>query len=86
MSEIEIPDATLTALADQYEHGNVNWITTAPSSVEEYERFRERYAAKGAEGLLRLKPGLVREGVSCQFTDEGYLRYLPRIKALRLLA
>jgi hypothetical protein len=83
--QTEISDAMLLALGDQYEHNNQNWIATAPSSVEEYEDFRERYATKLAEGLLRLKPGLVREGISCQFTDAGYLKYSPRISALRLL-
>jgi hypothetical protein len=86
MSDIKIADSCLLALADQYEHQNVNWIVIAPDSVEEYEDFRRRYAALCADGLLNVRPGPDKRTLLCQFTDKGYRAYLPRIEALRALS
>lgn len=79
MAEIKIADSVLRSLADQYEHGNIHWLKIVPDSIEEYEDFKERYAALVAKGLLRTL------GSSYQFTDAGYVEYSPLIKALRTL-
>jgi hypothetical protein len=80
MAEIKIADSVLRALADQYEHDNVHWLKIVPDSIEEYEDFRERYAALLAKGLLRTLHGSL-----YQFTDAGYLEYSDRIRAVRAL-
>ncbi len=85
MEKIQIDQRTMLALADQYEHHNVNWLRIAPESVQEYEDFRERYATLRADGLLNVRPG-TEKSLLCQFTDKGYAEYAPQIKALRVLS
>jgi hypothetical protein len=80
MPQIKIADRVLLALADMFEHGNINWLKVVHEFVEEYEDVKQRYAALVAGGLLRGGPDSL-----YQFTDAGYLKYSDRIRALRAL-
>lgn len=77
----EILDQVLLPLADQFEAGNPHhWYSFKPGHVTEYEGLRECMAELVAEGsVLRNSAGLFR------FSQSGYAKYLPRIKALRAL-
>jgi len=76
----EILDQVLLPLADQFEAGNPHRYSFKPGHVTEYEGLRECMAELVAEGsVLRNSAGLF------QFSQGGYAKYLPRIKALRTL-
>jgi hypothetical protein len=78
--ETQTLDQVLLPLADQFEAGKPNRVCTfAPGDVTEYERLRECLAELAAEGSV------IRKGNSFQFSASGYAKYLPRIKALRVL-
>lgn len=77
----EILDAILLSLADEFEAGNPHGRTIDPSCAEEFEPLRECLADLIAEGFLARR---------CPFkiynlTSAGYLKFKPRIQALRSL-
>jgi hypothetical protein len=76
-----ILDQILMPLADQFEAGNTNhWYSFKSGDVTEYEALRECTAELVAEGsILRSAAG------DFKFSQSGYTKYLPRIKALRAL-
>jgi hypothetical protein len=76
-----ILDQVLLPLADQFEAGNPNhWYSFKPGEIGEYEKLRECMGELVAEGsVLRDIAGLF------QFSKNGYVKYLPRIQALRAL-
>lgn len=73
-------DEMLLPLADQFEAGNPNHWYSFRTEVPQYEALRECLAVLVAErSVLRDFAG------HFQFTKEGYVKYLPRVKALRAL-
>lgn len=81
----KIKEAVSRSLADQYEHGNENWLAVSAESVEELDSFLERYAELKANGILNVRPGPDSRSLLCQFTDAGYREYAPMVKAARTL-
>jgi hypothetical protein len=79
--DTEILDQVLLPLADQFEAGSPNhWYSFKPGEVNEYERLRECMAELVAEGsVIRSDSGDFR------FSQPGYSKYLPRIRAQRTL-
>jgi hypothetical protein len=82
MSDNDLLDPILLSLADNFEAGKGRRIVVSASSPEEWERLREFLAHQLAEGLM-LYTG--RESWNCKLTPKGYAKYLPRIRALRVL-
>jgi len=82
---VKIKEAACRSLADQYEHGNQNWLAVCAESIEELDDFLERYAELKATGLLNVLPGPDKKTLLCQFTDTGYREYAPLVKAARTL-
>jgi hypothetical protein len=81
---MKINEAVSRSLADQYEHGNQNWLAVS-ESLEEFDSFLERYAELKASGILNVRSGPDKKTLLCQFTDAGYREYAPRVKAARAL-
>jgi hypothetical protein len=79
MVDIAILDSIVLPLADNYEAGNRHFVSITPSSFEEYEPLRVSLAELIAEESLENfeKTHVYR------FTNKGYLKYKPRIGALR---
>jgi hypothetical protein len=76
----EILDQVLLPLADQFEAGNPHhWYGFQPGAVNEYEKLRECMAELAAERSVIRDPS----GKLFQFSQSGYTKYLPRIRALR---
>jgi hypothetical protein len=82
---MKIKESVVRSLADQYEHGNQNWIGVSAESIEELDDFLERYAELKASGVLNVRPGPEKKTLLCQFTDAGYREYAPLVKAARRL-
>jgi hypothetical protein len=79
----ETLDSILRPLADVFDAGSKHWQSIDPASPEEYEPLRECIAQLRAEGSLKA-PNEKMHG-PFQLTEDGYNKYLPRIKALRVL-
>ena len=79
--ETKILDQLLLPPADQFEAGNPNhWYSFNHGDASEYEPLRECMAELVAEGSVRRS-----HSGHFQFSQAGYAKYLPRIKALRTL-
>jgi len=81
MTKREILDQILLGLADQFEAGKGHVRTYAPSCAQDYEPLRECVAELVAEGSL----ADFRKTNSYSLTPAGYLKYKPRIDALRVM-
>lgn len=81
VTQQQVWDEILPRLADEFEAGNRHFKTFDPSSAEEYGPLRECLAVLIAEGsLLDFK-----KTKTYQLTSAGYIKYKPRIDALRVM-
>ena len=74
-------DSILLCLADGFEDARMQYRTITPSGPEEYEPLRELMATLIAEGLVVRYPGFE----MYKLTNAGYLKFKPRIDAMRAL-
>jgi hypothetical protein len=81
MTKTEILDSILLCLADAFEAGNRTGRTITHASLEEYEVLRECIAELVAECSVIDPQGMK----IYHLTKSGYLKYKPRIDALRVL-
>jgi hypothetical protein len=82
MTKTDMLDSILLPLADAFEEGKGHGLPITPASAEEYEPLRECIAELIAEGSLS-DP---RKMKVYYLTQAGYLKYRPRINALRALS
>jgi len=81
MTSEQVLDEILPGLADDFEAGNRNFRGIKPSSADDFEPLRECLAVLIAEGSLLD----YQKTATYQFTPAGYVKYKPRIDALRAL-
>jgi hypothetical protein len=79
--ERQLLNSWMPALVDNYEGPERNRWITLNCSVEEFEQVREYLASLIAQGLLRRNFG---DGY--RLTDQGYLKFSPRVKAQRVMS
>jgi hypothetical protein len=82
VTENEMWDGMLLTLADIFEAGNRRVGLFNVSTVEEYEPFRQCVANRVSDGSLVN----VHKMDAYRLTSAGYLKYKPRIEALRALS
>ena len=85
MTENEILDSVLLALADDFEEPKGRpGVEIKRTSPEEYEALRECLAMRIAEGSLTQFQIESQKLPIYRFTNPGYAKYKPRIDWLRL--
>jgi hypothetical protein len=77
----QILDSCLLSLVDNHEGPERNIWITLNYSPEEFEQVREFAATQVAHGWFMPSPA----GNAYRLTREGYLKHLPRAKALRAM-